>query len=54
MMHALHQAGKSLRAWLGESFNGMLWDEFLNRELFDTVLEAKVPADHYRKQVQAR
>ncbi len=34
----------------GESFNGKVRDEFLNMELFDTVLETKVLADRYRKQ----
>jgi len=33
----------------GESFNGKLRDELLNRELFDTVLETQVLADRYRK-----
>jgi putative transposase len=33
----------------GESFNGKLRDELLNPELFDTVLEARVLADRYRK-----
>jgi transposase InsO family protein len=33
----------------GESFNGKLRDELLNREVFDTVLETKVLADRYRK-----
>jgi putative transposase len=31
-----------------ESFNGKLRDELLNREIFDTVLEAKVLAEYYR------
>lgn len=31
-----------------ESFNGKLRDELLNREIFDTVLEARVLADYYR------
>lgn len=31
-----------------ESFNGKLRDELLNREMFDTVLEAKVLAEQYR------
>ena len=33
----------------GESFNGKVRDELLNLELFDTVFEAKVLADRYRK-----
>jgi putative transposase len=33
----------------GESFNGKVRDELLNPELFDTVLEARVLADRYRK-----
>ena len=33
----------------GESFNGKLRDELLNRELFDTMLETQVLADRYRK-----
>jgi putative transposase len=33
----------------GESFNGKLQDELLNVELFDTVLEAQVLAQRYRK-----
>jgi transposase InsO family protein len=32
-----------------ESFNGTLRDEFLNRELFGTLLEAKVLGDQYRQ-----
>jgi putative transposase len=31
-----------------ESFNGKLRDELLNREIFDTLLEAKVLAEYYR------
>jgi transposase InsO family protein len=31
-----------------ESFNGKLRDELLNREIFDTVLEARVLAEEYR------
>jgi putative transposase len=31
-----------------ESFNGKLRDELLNREIFDTLHEAKVLADRYR------
>ena len=31
-----------------ESFNGKLRDELLNREIFDTVLEARVLAERYR------
>jgi putative transposase len=33
----------------GESFNGKLRDELLNREIFDTVLETQVLVDRYRK-----
>jgi transposase InsO family protein len=33
----------------GESFNGKLRDELLNRESFDTLLETQVLADRYRK-----
>ncbi len=33
----------------GESFNGKLRDELLNRELFDTVLEARVLVDRFKK-----
>ena len=33
----------------GESFNGKFRDEFLNRELLDTVLEAKVLTQRWRK-----
>ena len=33
-----------------ESFNGKLRDELLNVELIDTVLEARVLADRYRRQ----
>ncbi len=33
----------------GESFNGKLRDELLNREIFDTMLETKVLVDRYRK-----
>ena len=32
-----------------ESFNGKLRDELLNGEIFDTVLEARVLTDNYRK-----
>ena len=32
-----------------ESFNGKFRDEFLNRELLDTVLEAKVLTQRWRK-----
>ena len=32
-----------------ESFNGKLRDELLARELFDTLLEAKVLIEHWRK-----
>ena len=31
-----------------ESFNGKLRDELLNREIFDTILEAKVLTEEYR------
>ena len=31
-----------------ESFNGKLRDELLNREIFDTLFEAKVLADRWR------
>jgi putative transposase len=31
-----------------ESFNGKLRDELLNREVFDTILEAKVLTEEYR------
>ena len=31
-----------------ESFNGKLRDEFLNREIFDTLLEAKVLVERWR------
>jgi putative transposase len=33
----------------GESFNGKLRDELLDREIFNTVLETQVLADRYRK-----
>jgi transposase InsO family protein len=33
-----------------ESFNGKLRDELLNGEIFDTVLEAKVVTEAWRKQ----
>ena len=33
-----------------ESFNGKFRDELLNREIFDTVLEAKVVTEEWRKQ----
>jgi len=33
----------------GESFNGKLRDELLNVEIFDTLLEAQVLAQRYRK-----
>ncbi len=33
-----------------ESFNGKFRDELLNREIFDTVLEAKVVTEDWRKQ----
>lgn len=33
----------------GESFNGKLRDELLDRELFDTVLETQVLANRYRR-----
>ena len=33
-----------------ESFNGKLRDELLNRELFDTLLEAKVLTERWRKE----
>jgi len=32
-----------------ESFNGKLWDELLVREVFDTLLEAKVLIDRWRR-----
>jgi putative transposase len=32
-----------------ESFNGKLRDELLNGEIFDTVLEAKVVTEHWRR-----
>ncbi|NLB91633.1 MAG: transposase [Clostridiales bacterium] len=32
-----------------ESFNGRMGDEFLNGELFDTLLEAEVMARHWMK-----
>ncbi len=32
-----------------ESFNGKLRDELLDRELFDTILEAKVLIERWRK-----
>jgi len=32
-----------------ESFNGRLRDEFLKRESFDTVLEAKVLVQQWRR-----
>jgi putative transposase len=37
----------------GESFDGKVRDELLNPELFDTVLEARVLADRYRKHYNA-
>ena len=33
-----------------ESFNGKLRDELLNREIFDTLLEAKVLVDRWRRE----
>jgi transposase InsO family protein len=33
-----------------ESFNGKLRDELLNRELFDTLLEAKILIERWRKE----
>jgi transposase InsO family protein len=33
-----------------ESFNGKLRDELLNREIFDTVFEAKVLADRWKRE----
>ena len=33
-----------------ESFNGKLRDEFLNLEIFDTLLEAKVLAERWRRE----
>ena len=33
-----------------ESFNGKLRDELLNREIFDTVLEARVLTEAYRRE----
>ena len=33
-----------------ESFNGKLRDELLNRELFDTLLEAKVLTERWRRE----
>jgi putative transposase len=33
-----------------ESFNGKLRDELLNRELFDTLFEAKVLADRWKRE----
>ena len=33
-----------------ESFNGKLRDELLNRELFDTLLEAKVLVERWRRE----
>ncbi len=37
-----------------ESFNGKLRDELLNGEIFDTVLEAKVITEQWRKQYNQR
>jgi hypothetical protein len=31
------------RHWRLQSFNGKLWDELLDRETVDALLEAKVP-----------
>jgi putative transposase len=36
-----------------ESFNGKLWDELLNLEIFDTVLEAKVLVERWRRHYNA-
>jgi transposase InsO family protein len=33
-----------------DSFNGKLRDELLNREVFDTLLEAKVPVERWRRE----
>ena len=33
-----------------ESFNGKLRDELLNREIFDTLLEAKVLIERWRRE----
>ena len=33
-----------------EPFNGKFWDECLNREIFDTVLEAKVLIERWRRE----
>ena len=47
-----------MRFWIGtspwengyiESFNGKLRDELLNGEIFDTILEAKVLTEMWRK-----
>jgi len=37
-----------------ESFNGKLRDELLNRESFDTLLEAKVLAERWRRHYNTR
>ena len=36
-----------------ESFNGKLRDELLNLEVFDTVLEARVPCEKWRRHYNA-
>ncbi|MBN72079.1 MAG: hypothetical protein CME32_22715 [Gimesia sp.] len=33
-----------------ESFNGTLWDQLLNGEIFDTLLEAKVLIERWRRE----
>ncbi len=33
-----------------ESFIGKMWDEVLNREVFDTLLEAKVLVERWRRE----
>jgi putative transposase len=49
-VHTLYiEPGSPWENGYGESFNGKLRDELLDREIFDTVLETQVLADRYRK-----
>jgi len=44
------QPGKPVQNAFVESFNGKLRDELLNREIFDTLLEAKVLIERWRRE----
>ena len=37
-----------------ESFNGKFRDELLNREIFDTVLEARIISERWRKEYNTK